>query len=150
MSTQQNDQFDVVGSMKQNLELAKLVDNLLETKTKEQEAKQARIEAEEKIAALVETAEEGQKTFSVGDLKLTVKRSLLYSADFDGIRSALNKQGLVDGNRYHIPINSKTTHTLDVAGYRWYRDNAPAAWRAMAEHVSVKPAKTSVTVKGKQ
>ena len=65
--------------------LEELATNLYDAKKAEDAAKAQRIEAEEAIAALVETPENGSKTVTAGALKVTVKRGFSYKADVQAI-----------------------------------------------------------------
>jgi len=136
---------------KEQLEkLSELAHELDDARTNEREARQRRIEIEEKIAAIVPTDEEAQRTIAIkGGMRLTVKRSLLYKADTEEIAQTLCRLSLMDGCRYHPPIKTTTKVELDVVGYKWYRENSPKAWKAISEYVTVKPAKTAVTLRGK-
>ena len=121
------------------LTINELAGRLFDAKREEEEAKQARIYVEEQIAALVETPESGSKTVDAGNgLKLTVKRSLNYKADMDGIIT-------LDGMVANLPI--KTKREFDAKAYEEIREKSPKDFALLAKHVSVTPAKTSVTLK---
>jgi len=119
-----------------------LIANLRKAKETEEQAKKNRINLEELVAKLVPTSETESKTVVASDgTKVTVKRGLSYKADLDGIGYACNEAKLA------IPITSKTTHVLDVAGYEWYKTNDPAFFSQLAQYVTVTPRKVSVTLK---
>ena len=61
--------------------LAELVKELYVAKQNEEVAKKARIAVEERIAALVPTAENGSRTVDSGVMKVTVKRANSYKID---------------------------------------------------------------------
>ena len=61
--------------------LAELVKELYTAKQNEEVAKKARIAVEERIAALVETPENGSRTVDTGVMKVTVKRENSYKLD---------------------------------------------------------------------
>jgi len=130
-------------------QLRKLAKQLSDAKDAEEIARELRIGIEQQIAELVPTDEEGQRTISLGSrLKLTVKRGLIYKADTDEIARTLNQLGLKDGNKYPVPVKTTTKVTLDTAGYRQYREELPEVWKAISQHVTAKPAKVAVTLKG--
>lgn len=118
-----------------------LAAQLLEHKREEDFWKAKRIESEQAIAAQIPGPEKGQKTVTLeGGTKITVNRGLSYKADIEAIRE------LLTGFESPPPIKSKTTHELDVMGYEWYRDNLPDSFDRIAQHVTVKPRKVSVSV----
>ena len=125
--------------------LVKLVTNFMDAKEDEKHARDNRIAIEEKIAALVPTPEKGQKTITVGNVKLTVKRDLSYKADLDGIRriwanSELPVTGIL------APIKSQCTCMLNVESYEWYREYYPDVFKKLAKYVEVKPKKVAISV----
>jgi len=122
--------------------ITKLAGELLAVKARESAAKADRWAIEAKLAALIPCAEEGQRTIRLPDKTgIVIVRGLAYKMDADAIRE------LMTNPEYPPPIVSKATHTLDVAGYKWYRENHPDIFSALARHVEVKPKKVSVTVK---
>jgi hypothetical protein len=129
------------------IQLANLVMDFMEAKTDEEHAKEDRIAIEEKIAALVPTSEKGQKTVTLGDMKLTVKRDLNYKADMGKIQRIFDA-GISDGHEFlAAPLRSKTVCELDVTGYEWYRKEHPDIFKQLTEHVEVKPKKVAISVK---
>jgi hypothetical protein len=121
--------------------LSHLTEDLIDAKGDEERARRNRIAIEEKIAALVPTSEKGQQTITLGNVKLTVKRDLSYTADLDAI------EGLLTNPELPPPLKSKTTRELDVQGYEWYRANHPEVFTQLTEHVEVKPKKVAISVK---
>lgn len=112
------------------------------------EAAATRNRIETKIAALVPTELQGQKTVSLDDgAKLTVKRGLIYKADLDRIEDALIEECRVSGHHWGTPIKYKTTRELDVTGYEWYRENQPTIFSRIVDFVTVKPRKVTITLK---
>jgi hypothetical protein len=99
------------------------------------------------IAGLIPGPDVGSKSKKVSeDLKVTVKRELIFKPDVDKIREvcASNSSGK---SVLFPPIKSKTVVELDEKGYKWYEANNPEIFRLIAEHVSAKPAKVYVEVK---
>jgi hypothetical protein len=130
-------------------ELTKLTEDFMEAKTRENESRQKRIDIEDKIAAIIKTPEEGQKTVSLGSIKLTVKRGLSYKADLEEI-IAMFDAGISDGHLpLACPIKSSTRRELDIQGYKWYQKNYPDVFRSMSKHIEVKPKKVAVSIKAK-
>ncbi len=118
--------------------------NLRKAKEVEARTKANRIKLEELLASLVPTKEIGQTTTVLTNgMKVVVKRGYNYGADCDDIQRLFMEMGSGD---LVAPIKAKTTRSLDVVGYEWYRANHPDVFRIMSEHVTVTPAKVSVTV----
>ena len=124
------------------MDLETLAGKLATAKREESEAKARRIQMEEEIAALIETPENGSKTVEAGPgLKVTVKRSLIYKADIDAIKALDLPSNL-------IPIKTKPAEdVLDVKGYEWIMENNHEISLRLVKHVTVTPAKVSVTLK---
>lgn len=124
--------------------IAGLADKLQAAKNLEAAAKQTRITIESKLAVLIPSEKEGQKTVGLPDKrKVTVKRGLIYNVN-------LKELDAVDWDTIGIapPIESKTTRYLHAEGYKWYEKNMPEVFAQIAKHVEVKPKKTAVTVSG--
>ena len=129
-----NDILDKLWELSTEFRFAKITEDL---------AKKKRIAIEEQIATLVPTEDTGQKTVTLKNgAKIVVKRGLNYKANFNGIQDAL--KNFTD---YQIPIKSKTTLELDIAGYEWYRVNCPGVFPHIAQHVSITPKKVSVVLR---
>ena len=126
--------------------LRQLTSFLTTAKHEEKLARDKRIEIEEKIAALVDGPEAGQRTVDLGDkLRVTVTRGFNYKADLAAI-----DQLFTDMPNFNVPapIKTKTTRELDVTGYEWFRKNYESIFSDIAKHVEVKPKKVAVEVKG--
>ena len=129
------EEFNAITSLASQLQAAKLAEAV---------ATQTRITLEAKIASLISCGEEGQRTINLADKsKVVVKRGLIYTADVGKILDL----GFYKSIGVPAPIESKTTRTLDVLGYKWYKENQPAAYCEIAKFVEVKPKKTAVTIK---
>ena len=118
--------------------LAELVKELYTAKQNEEVAKKARIAVEERIAALVETPENGSRTVDTGVMKVTVKRENSYKLDDERL-FADTFPGLVK----EVPASWK----IDVKAYEAERAKDSPLYREAAEHVAVTPKKVSVTLK---
>lgn len=100
------------------------------------------------IAELVPGPETGQKTKKVSDdLKVIVKRELIYKPDATAMREFCAENLDSNGNPIFPPLKVKTSEELDEKGYKWYQKNLPQLFAKLAGFVTVKPAKTSVDVK---
>ena len=120
--------------------LADAVEAYIHAKRDEDAAKKRRLEAEERILAMVPAKEEGSQTVEAGGYKLTTTGKLSYKCDdLDALREITRKW---DGNL--IPI--KTTSALDETGAKYLRANRPELWAQLARVVSISPAKTALKV----
>ena len=132
--------------------LRQLTSFLTTAKHEEKLARDKRIEIEEKIAALVDGPEAGQRTVDLGDkLRVTVTRGFNYKADLAAIDKLFseNSHDLPETlGQYPPPVKTKTTRELDVAGYEWYRKNVPTLFTDIAKYVTATPKKVAVEVKG--
>lgn len=126
-------------------QLTELADELAAAKIAESLARDARIDAESRIADLVPTKDTGQKTIMLPDgIKIMVKRGLNYKANIEQIQDYY-----FDLPEKHSPIKMKTTRELDAVGYEWIRVNDPEAFAIISQHVTVIPKKVAVTIKAK-
>jgi hypothetical protein len=114
-----------------------LAQELYDAKRAEDAATAARIAVEERVAALVETGDNGSKTVEAGALKVTVKRALSYKADLDNLR-------LIAGAPLKL-VPEKSA--LDEKAYEKLRTADPALFATVAEFVTVTPRKVSVELK---
>jgi len=122
-------------------DLTFLVAELGAAKFNEDFAKDERIAIEEKIAALIETKEVGQKTVTLENgMKVTVKRGLNYKADIAKIYAVF------DDTPFQPPVKLETKHSLDTRGYEWYKGNNQAMFDVLSKHVTVTPKKVAVTL----
>ena len=128
-------------TMAQKLE--ELACELHAAKVAEDKAKAARIALEEKIAALIETPENGSRTVAAGEIKITVKRGITYSADFNGLFGA----GLSASIMERVVTDVPATYDFNAKGFEALRTEDPAAYHEVAKYVSTKPRKVAVTLK---
>lgn len=119
--------------------------NLRYMKEREEGAKVNRIAVEDMIVELIPGKGIGQVTETLPDgSKIVVKRGLNYKADLSAIGAVLVQNA---DDELPVPIESKTTHKLDVRGYEWYRENHPEIFQRMTEYVTVTPKKVAVELK---
>lgn len=128
--------------------ITELADVLTEAKLAEARANSKRVAIEAKIAALIPGKEEGQRTINLADKrKVVVERGLIYAASADDVLAIEALFADVSLRDAAPPVEVKSTRVLDVAGYKWYKEHYPEIFKQIAEHVNVKPKKTSVSVK---
>jgi len=118
---------------------------LIETKKVEAKAKDERIFIEEEIAKLVEGKVNGSVTVDAGEgFKVTVKRELGYTVNVEGLRGLEIKEEF-------LPL--KTTepvpagYAFDKKRYEAVIEENPGIAAAFAEHITIKPKKTAVSIK---
>lgn len=119
-----------------------LVDQLIEAKRDEDAASKKRVEIEERILALAPAAEEGATTTPLANgMKLTTTGKLSYKADdIEALRNVCAKW-----DASLVPLKTKTE--LDETGCKYLRRERPELWAQIARVVTIKPAKTAITVK---
>ena len=116
----------------------------------ELEAKTERVKLECQIEAAIECPEEGQVTIRLPNgSSVCVKRSLIYKADIEAIQGTFSDINSTEGvfDTLPCPLKSSTKIELDKDGYAWYKKNYPDIFGRITQHVTVKPAKTSITRK---
>lgn len=119
--------------------LAELVKELYTAKQNEEVAKKARIAVEERIAALVPTAENGSRTVDSGVMKVTVKRENSYKITEGEDAFAIAYPNLVKTVPAKIEIDAKA--------YEAERAKDSPLFREASKYVVVKPKKVSVSLK---
>ena len=127
----------------QEQELEDLACQLHNAKKMEDQAKAVRIQIEEKIAALIETPANGSKTVQAGEIKITVKRGITYSADFDGLFGA----GLPASIMERVVTDVPATYDFNAKGFEALKNEDPEAYHEVAKYVATKPKKVAVTLK---
>jgi hypothetical protein len=120
--------------------LEELVNKLVEAKAIESQAKANRIEIEEQIAQQVQTAENGSKTITAGDKRVTIKRAMNYKVDLAGLRNS----GIESLPLKMIPAKP-VSYEFDNKLYEALVADGKA--NELSEFIEAKPAKVSVTVK---
>ena len=123
-----------------------LLVGLMDAKAKEDAAKARRIAIEEEIANLVETPDKGQKTVRLpSGWGITVKRGYNFSANVESMKAAWAGLAMARELGLGFPVPLKVKESLDEKGYEWYRKNHPNLFSLLAEHVTAKPKKVSVS-----
>lgn len=126
---------------KRPMTLDELAAAWISAKAEEAAANKRRVEIEEEILSLIECKEEGATTVALGNgMKLTATGKLSYSADM----------GLLVQLAAALPADLrpiKTEPKLDETGAKYLRNNEPEVWNMIAPAITIKPAKTSITIK---
>lgn len=121
--------------MRSELEIA---NDLFEAKRVEREAEEKRIALEEELIAVLGKRDEGSKTHTVGDYKVTITGRVTRKIDWD----------LFDEVSSKIPETLwPVQRKLDVTGVKYLENNEPALYKVLSPALTVEPAKTTVTIK---
>lgn len=125
----------------QELPVEDLVTKLIEAKAAEADANARRIEIESEIIARLGSKEEGSQTHELTNgFKITITGKMTYSADMPLL---MQLAGALPENLRPIKMDPK----LDDTGAKYLRMNKPEIWRMIAPAITIKPAKTSLTIK---
>ncbi len=121
--------------------IEQLVSNLVAAKAEENIANKRRIKLEEQLVERLGKRDEGSQTHELANgVKVTITGKMTYSADM----------GLLVQLAASLPENMrpiKVEPKLDETGAKYLRNNEPEAWAKLAPAITIKPAKTAVTVK---
>jgi hypothetical protein len=111
----------------------------VKAKTAEIEANAHRVAIEADIIAITGAKEEGRETHTLPTHKITVIGKLIYKAEFEPLHE-LTEQ-------WPEPFQViKYEPKLNEPQIRKIREMRPDLYRQMSEHITVKPAKTGITV----
>lgn len=113
----------------------------LVAKKEEAVANKRRIDIETQMLAHIATKTEGATTVEAGTFKVTAETKLNRAIDWDAY----------DAIREQIPERLrpvKFKRELDATGCKWLETNKPEVYALLAPCITVKPAKTAITVKG--
>lgn len=123
--------------MKTEIEIAQ---ELYEARQVEREANERRVQLEEELIALVGAREEGSKTHTIGDFKVTITGKLNRKIDWEIFDDSIASQ---------IPESLqpvKIKRELDEAGVKYLANNEPQLYKLLSKALTIKPAKTAVTI----
>lgn len=121
--------------------LCALAEDFIESKRAESDAQQKRIQIEEKIISLLGQKQEGSETHALKNgMKITITGKLTYSANMPQLTEICNS---ISPDLRPIKMEPK----LDEAGAKYLRANNPDVWAKVAQAITIKPAKTAVTLK---
>jgi hypothetical protein len=123
--------------MRNEVEIA---NELFEAKLAEKEANERRVALEEELIALVGAREEGSQTHEIGDYKITITGKLNRKIDWDLFDQSIAAK---------IPQTLqpvKIKRELDDTGVKYLANNEPQIYKLLAKALTIKPAKTAVTI----
>lgn len=117
-----------------------IANELFEAREAEKKANERRVELEEELIALLGQKEEGSQTHEVGDYKVTITGKLIRKIDWD-----LYDQSIAAKIPESLqPV--KVKRELDDTGVKYLANNEPQIYRLLAKALTIKPAKTAVTI----
>lgn len=120
--------------MRTELEIAA---DLFAAKQAEKEAEAKRIALEEELVAVLGKRDEGSKTHTVGNFKVTITGRVNRKIDWDMFDEVSSK----------IPESLwPVKRTLDVTGVKYLANNEPTLYKVLAPALTVEPAKTTVSI----
>lgn len=123
--------------MRTEIEIAQ---DLFDARQVEREANERRVELEEELIALVGAREEGSKTHTIGDFKITITGKLNRKIDWEIFDDSIAS---------HIPESLqpvKIKRELDETGVKYLANNEPQLYKLLSKALTIKPAKTAVTI----
>jgi len=125
-------------------EKEQLLADWLEAKQEERKATKTRVEIEEQILALIPAPDEGSKTESVGDMKVTLTQRINRKVD-DKAWSIIREE-IPEEIR---PIEIIESLKIDNRGLKWLEENEPGYYKLVCKCITEKPAKVGVKVEVK-
>lgn len=117
-----------------------IANELFEAREAEKQANERRVELEEELIAILGQKEEGAQTHEVGDYKVTITGKLIRKIDWDLYDKSIAAK---------IPESLqpvKVKRELDDSGVKYLANNEPQIYRLLAKALTIKPAKTAVTI----
>ena len=119
--------------------LASLADAWVKAKAAEAEANALRVAIEAEIIAITGAKDEGRETHTLPNHKLTVIGKLTYKAEFEPLHELTEQWP----EQFQV---IKYEPKLNEPQIRKIREMRPDLYRQIAQHLTVKPAKTGITV----
>lgn len=123
--------------MRTEIEIA---EELFAAKHAEREANEKRVALEEELIAVLGQKEEGAQTHQVGDYKITITGKLNRKIDWDMFDSAIAAR--IPESLHPVKIKRE----LDETGVKYLANNEPQLYKVLATALTIKPAKTAVTI----
>lgn len=120
--------------MRNEIEIAA---DLFAAKQMEKEAQRQRIQLEEELVTVLGKRDEGSKTHSIGDFKVTITGRVNRKIDWEKFDQVSSK----------IPESLwPVKRSLDETGVKYLANNEPAFYKILAPALTVEPAKTTVQI----
>jgi len=119
--------------------LASLADAWVKAKAAEAEANALRVSIEAEIIAITGAKDEGRETHTLPNHKLTVIGKLTYKAEFEPLHELTEQWP----DQFQV---IKYEPKLNEPQIRKIREMRPDLYRQIAQHLTVKPAKTGINI----
>jgi hypothetical protein len=119
--------------------LASLADAWVKAKAAEAEANATRVAIEAEIIAITGAKDEGRETHTLPNHKLTVIGKLTYKAEFEPLHELTEQWP----DQFQV---IKYEPKLNEPQIRKIREMRPDLYRQIAQHLTVKPAKTGINI----
>ncbi len=119
--------------------LASLADAWVKAKAAEAEANATRVAIEAEIIAITGAKDEGRETHTLPSHKLTVIGKLTYKAEFEPLHELTEQWP----DQFQV---IKYEPKLNEPQIRKIREMRPDLYRQIAQHLTVKPAKTGINI----
>lgn len=123
--------------MRTELEIA---EDLFNAKLDEAKATAKRIALEEELIELVGAKKEGAQTHTIGDYKVTITGRINRKIDWDVFDKSISSK--IPESLHPVKVKRE----LDETGIRYLENNEPQLYKILAKALTVKPAKTNVTI----
>ena len=123
--------------MRTELEVAQ---DLFDAKAEEAKATAKRIELEEELIALVGKKEEGAQTHTIGDFKVTITGRLNRKIDWKTFDESISSK--IPESLHPVKVKRE----LDETGVKYLENNEPQLYKLLSKALTIKPAKTNVTI----
>ena len=114
-----------------------IAEDLFKAKQAEREAEERRIQLEEELVAVLGKRDEGSKTHTVGQYKVVITGRVNRKIDWEAFDQLSHK----------IPENLwPVKRALDETGVKYLANNEPQLYKLLSKALTIKPAKTAVTI----
>lgn len=117
-----------------------IVEDLFQARLDEKQANERRVQLEQELIALVGAKDEGSQTHDIGDYKVTVTGKLIRKIDWDTFDKLVASK--IPASLHPV----KVVREEDIAGIKYLANNEPKMYAILAKALTVKPAKTAVSI----
>jgi hypothetical protein len=117
-----------------------IADDLFAAKLEEKRATDKRVALEEELISLLGSKEEGAETHHVGVYKITITGKLNRKIDWDVFDAKVASK--IPETLHPVKVKRE----LDDTGVKYLANNEPQFYKLLSAALTVKPAKTSVTI----
>lgn len=117
-----------------------IVEDLFQARLNEKQANERRVQLEQELIALVGAKDEGSQTHDIGDYKVIVTGKLIRKIDWDTFDKLVASK--IPASLHPV----KVVREEDIAGIKYLANNEPKMYAILAKALTVKPAKTAVSI----